>query len=69
MKTIPYSRWYLRSEVTGKRKASRWKMPEAEARKHDPNAEIVPGTTEYRTLPETPEEYDDTRSMYRPNHG
>lgn len=53
MKRIEVSAWYLRSQATGKRYKSRWKMTRDDALVHDPQAEPVPGTEEARELPET----------------
>ncbi|MCW5666487.1 MAG: hypothetical protein KIT35_21865 [Piscinibacter sp.] len=53
MKRIEVCAWYLRSEATGKRYKSRWKMTREDALVHDPHAEPVPGTEESREIPES----------------
>lgn len=63
MKTVEYANWMLLSEVTGKRRASRWKMTREDALARDTGATPCPGTLELRQIPETEAEH--AQSLYR----
>jgi hypothetical protein len=65
MHTEEYWRWYLRNEITGKPKPSRWAMCEANALAIDPTATRVPGSLEVRRLPDGPHEYVHTNGWQR----
>lgn len=59
-----YANYWLTNEF-GKRRRSTWKMTEAEAKKRDPDAELVPGSEEVRNIPECKEEWHMTSDFMR----
>lgn len=60
MKTVEFSKYYLPGLPGKKPHASRWAMSPEEAEKHGALGK-VPGTSEFRQVPDTPEE--EARSM------
>ncbi len=51
VKPVPYWHWMITDEVTGKRRRTAWRMPEADAAAY-PGAEKI-GEPEIRQQPET----------------
>lgn len=53
MKTIDLWRWLITDPATGRRRATRYAMSEADALSTDPQAQRVPGSLEHRQAPES----------------
>lgn len=64
MRRVTFANYWLTNEH-GKRRRSTWKMTEAEAKRRDPNAELVPGTQEVRDLPEGRDEWEMTSDFLK----
>lgn len=56
MQTIEMWRWLITDPATGRRRATRYRMTEADARATDPGAERVPGSLEQRQVPASADE-------------
>lgn len=61
-----FANWWITNEY-GKRRRSTWKMTAADAKKRDPNAEVVPGTEEVRDIPDCMEEWEMTSDFLKRN--
>lgn len=54
MRQVEYFHWIVTDERTGQRRRTRFRMSREVARQAYPDAEPVPGSREWRWLPDTP---------------